>query len=457
MKLKTKFALMFSAFGGLIIAFFAITIYLLSAEYREEQFISRLKDKALTMSHLLFQVEVIDENILNTINENRWVLPDERVIIYDYNLTLIYNSNPSIELEIDDNIIKTIIEKEEIKLKLNNSEVIGFTYQYNNSSYIIISSAFDRFGYGKLKHLKYVLIISYLFSIVLVYLFGSIFSYSALKPITSFVENIENISINNINTQLKHKTSNNEIGRLTNAFNNMLSRIYNAFEIQKSFVSNASHEFRTPLTSIIGNIDLSLIKERSNEEYKEFLISIREDISNLTKITNDLLIMAQIDLEKQKESTEIIRLDEVLLLSQGEIIKYNPEYKINISFKEIPEDELLLSICANETIIKVLFINLIDNACKFSPNKSVNIQIVPKNDKTHIIFTDNGIGIPKDEIENITRPFFRASNSQDIKGHGLGLSIVNQIIKTYDGDLLIESNAGKGTTITISFNNSYIA
>ncbi|MGZ5304236.1 MAG: sensor histidine kinase, partial [Bacteroidia bacterium] len=154
-------------------------------------------------------------------------------------------------------------------------------------------------------------------------------------------------------------------------------------------------------------------------------------------------------LDRSEIRFETLRIDELLWQVRDEMLRINPSYKINIEYKEFPEQESALQTSANDHLLKVAFSNIIDNACKYSDDKQSNIEIdiLPGNVK--IAFTDNGVGIAQVDLEKIFEPFYRGKNVKPIKGHGLGLSLTQRIIYLHNGNLHISSSPGSGTRIEI--------
>ena len=132
-----------------------------------------------------------------------------------------------------------------------------------------------------------------------------------------------------------------------------------------------------------------------------------------------------------------------------ELLHSFPEYKINIHFEILPDDELDLEITGNEQLLKTAILNLIDNACKFSSDKQVSVFLKITTDNIMLNFKDNGIGIPVAEMSQIFEPFYRGSNAKNISGHGLGLSLTKKIIELHHGFVRFSSQINHGTSAEI--------
>jgi signal transduction histidine kinase len=224
--------------------------------------------------------------------------------------------------------------------------------------------------------------------------------------------------------------------------------------MQRSFVSNASHELRTPLTSITGQLEVSLMKPRTQKEYEDILESVLEDIKNLNALSNGLLNLAKASSDISAIALRSLRFDEILWETKDELVKRNKNWKIFIDFNDTINEEKELTVLGNEQLIKTVVINLIDNACKFSPDHSAYVSLSSENDFLITQIKDNGPGIAPTDMKNIFHPFFRADNVRQIPGNGLGLSLAKKIVEIHKGTFTINSMINKGTTIEFSIPNS---
>jgi signal transduction histidine kinase len=230
----------------------------------------------------------------------------------------------------------------------------------------------------------------------------------------------------------------------------MLQRLSESFHLQKSFVSNASHELRTPLAAIISQLQVTLSKDRSKEEYLALLTSVLEDAENLSDLSNGLLQLAQSEMRQEEFVLGNVRIDELLMEMTTLIrLKQKTASKVEIQFIKVPDNDSLVTCYGNENLLKVLFLNLIDNACKFSANNTAQVSIDFFTKFIMVQIRDTGIGIPADEINKIFEPFYRGQNALQIRGHGLGLSICKKIVQIHNGHITVTSTPTEGTTFTV--------
>jgi signal transduction histidine kinase len=200
---------------------------------------------------------------------------------------------------------------------------------------------------------------------------------------------------------------------------------------------------------MIGELDLAASKERSVEEYKHVNNLLRNDAQKLVRLINGLLNLAKANYDEINITLKDVRLDEILLDARHDIITSNKEYKINLSFEKEIEDDDFISIHGNEYLLKVAFMNLMENGCKFSEDKSCNVAINYYKNKTLVRIADNGIGIAEEDISKIFTPFYRGKNKKYAEGYGIGMSLCNKIIHLHKGEIYVSSEVNKGTTFTI--------
>jgi signal transduction histidine kinase len=445
MNIKKKLAIKFALIVASILLLSSLLVYVSSARYRQQEFNARLKDKAVDMAKLLIDVDEVDNALLKIINKNTVSLPEEEVLIYNYLNEELYDSNEDAGAPVPVALLDQIRLAKELYYTEGKKEVIGILYPGKYNRYVVIASATDTYGLSKLQNLRYVLVLVFLISVGITIIGGWAFASQALRPIAEVVSEVNNISARNLHARLPEGNRKDEIANLAITFNRMLERLEVAFTLQKSFVANASHELRTP------QIEVALLKKREAEAYEKVLHSVLEDIHSLSKLYNGLLELAQLDLEKDKIAIECLRMDELLLAAIEELTEAKPHYQLLFGYDMPTEDEEKLTVRGSEALLRSAMINLMDNACKFSKGHPATVTLAEVPGYLKIAVSDRGIGIAPDDLTRIREPFYRAGNSARIKGHGLGLSLTDKIIKWHEGVVQIESILHVGTTVTVLF------
>jgi len=452
--IRTKLTFQFTYIVTIILILFSFMIYYFSADYREFEFYTRLKQKAINTAKLLIEVKEVDYKLLKIIDKNTInTINNEKVLIYDVKDSLIYNSIDNDSIHTSKTLLDKIRLLKDVRYHEGAKEVIGLLYIDKDDEYVVISSALDSYGIQKLNNLIWIIAIGFFISIGLTVLTGRAYSYRALKPMSDVVNQVDKITISSLDMRVNEGNGTDEIAQLAFTFNKMLERLESAFEMQRSFVSNASHELRTPLTSITGQIEVSLMKLRTREEYVTILESVLEDIRNLNAISNGLLDLAKASSDISAISMLPLRIDEILWKTRAELMERNKINNISIKFNELIDDENELTVLGNEQLLKTAIVNLMDNACKFSSNNSADVSLTVEGKFIVVEIVDNGIGIDQADIDNIFHPFFRANNAKNIPGNGLGLSLTDKIIALHQGTITIDSQLGVGTIVKVTMPN----
>lgn len=451
MNIRLKLTLRFAVIVASILSLFSIAVYVLSEDYRREDFFTRLESRAITTARLLVSVQEISTDLLKIIDKNSiYALIQEQILIYDNADNLIYSSIDASNVVTNYELLTQVRRDWKVEFSENDREAVGLRYSDVSGEYVVIASAFDKYGRSKLSNLRNVLFIGFIIGLGIIFLAGNIFAGQVLTPLAKINADISTITAGNLGQRIDEGNGRDEIAQLGINFNQMLQRLEAAFDIQQQFVSNASHELRTPLAAMRGQMQTVLDKNRTPEEYQQVLQSIFEDTDKLVQLTNGLLNLAQSGVDRQKSYFVPVRVDEVLYSAQQELSKSHTKYQFQINYQNLPDDETALTVMGNEQMLRTVFLNLMDNACKFSPNHTVvaRIDFPPRSVK--IQFHDQGIGILPEEQTKIFQPFIRGSNVEPgMKGYGIGLSLCQRIIQLHGGQISVESVPGKGSVFQI--------
>ncbi len=453
MEIRKKLTYLFVGIVAILLLISSLAIYYFSANHREEDFYKRLHNKGQNTAKLLLEVEEVDAALLQKIEAGSpQTLHGEKLVIFNYKDEILYSSDDSSTLHITSDILNQIRLDGEVRYREKGHEVLGFMFLDTYDRFVVIAAAKDVFGFRKIRNLRLILLIVFAGGVVIATLLGWVYAGRALKPISKVVSEVEQISIANLDRRIDEGNSQDEIARLASTFNKMLSRLEKAFTMQKNFIANASHELRTPLTAISGQLEVMLMQERTSAEYRQTMVSVFEDIKNLNTTSNRLLLLAQANSEIARKDIKPVRIDEVAWLARTEVLKRDSKYSIDIVPDDTIDDESRLTVNGNEQLLKTAIINLMDNGCKYSENHNVRVDISFGDNQVKLKFSDQGIGIPPEDIKRIFEPFHRAGNAITYKGHGIGLSLVARITELHEGIISVESEPGEGTIFTFTLN-----
>jgi len=453
MNILTKLTLRFTIITASILVVFSLSIFVFSARFRTAEFYDRLESRATTTARLLVTVQEVDKSLLRIIDKNSLpALPQEQVLVFDEKDELYYSSieNPSISYT--PAFLDKVRREGKVFYKTGEIEQIGFNYSGDGKEqYVVLAAAYDRFGRRKLANLRTILLVGLLVGIGIIVPAGWLYSQQALAPLANMNNQVASINAGNLNRRLDEGNRTDEIARLAMNFNLMLERLETAFEVQQSFVANASHELRTPLAAMRSQLQVILSKDRSANEYRATLQSLLDDTDAFARLTTGLLHLAQSNMDNQRFRFTPCRADEVLFTAMEELAKLHPEYHFQMDYESLSDEESALTVLGNEQLLTIAFLNFMDNACKFSPDRMVHISFSSMPNQLEIKFNDNGIGIPVGEQSKIFNPFYRAANAQGVaKGHGIGLSLCQKIVLLHNGEIELKSSPGKGSTFIVN-------
>ncbi|MGE5704710.1 MAG: sensor histidine kinase [Clostridia bacterium] len=329
--------------------------------------------------------------------------------------------------------------------KSNRAElpVVGLPFQVAGQPYaLFVTVKLDILDSENMNaiHLMYVMIM----------LFGSFLIIIAARyivnPIVRLTEATKRMAKGEFDIELSTKRK-DEIGVLSVSFNQMAKELGKMDRMRREFVSSVSHEIGTPLTSISGFTKALKQKQMNEESRLRYLTIIEQESERLSRLSQDLLQLSRLQHDQQPVKVSTYRLDEQL---RRVVITLEPHW----SAKEI---EMVLhlepiTIQADEDKLSQVWINLLSNSIKFTPaNGKIQIEAVMEDDQKIVSITDNGIGIPEEERTDIFKPFHKVDKARNssVKGNGLGLSIVKQIVEMHHGSIHVSGKLGEGTTFEV--------
>ncbi|MGY5845808.1 HAMP domain-containing sensor histidine kinase [Salegentibacter sp. HM20] len=445
MKTQTKIIFFLTSVFIIYLLLFSGFVYYALNNYAYSDFYKRLEIRAATAAKIELENRADIDAVREIQQEFLEELPEEQIIIIDPDDYLGDNYD---SWEFPRDFYEEILENQSATYNNGNIYYSGILYSAGNKNYVVIASAENYYSTHHALYLRNILLLGLVASVLIILLISWMFSRKVLKPIENIVKRMQGISTESLNRRLP-TPRNEELASITTSFNEMLNRLETSFETQKNFISNASHELNTPLTSIIGQAEIAISQARSQEYYQKTLSDILEDAENLKSKIEALLSFAQTSYTANRQMFEEIRIDELLIDVKDNLLKLYPEAKIHIDFSLIPDNPDKLKFKGNRQLLNLAFFNILMNASKYSQHQKVKVAIGVSNQNIVVVVKDQGIGIPPDELKHIYDPFFRASNTHPFKGYGIGLPLSRNIFKIHQGKLLVSSDGKNGTTVEV--------
>lgn len=452
MPVRLRIMLFFCTLAVVLLILVSGTIYYISYTNRISAVKTRLSNRAITTARLLSQSETFNRKLIEKIDELTAVaLKHKTVQAYDSTDNRIYAFSDNVidQVPVDATMLKRAREYGTYYFSYGNQDAIAYYHGNSSSGIVMIAAAYDELGKKNLRQLSFILIISTLGGVVFSLATGFYFSRRLLSPIKKIADEVNEISAQDLNRRIETRKIKDEWNYLSDTLNQLLNRLQDSFETQRRFISNASHELSTPLTSMSSQLQVALQKDRNSEEYRKVMQSVYQDVQHMSSLTKTLLEFAKASGNTGGLELNLVRIDEILLRMPSEVQKVNATYSISLSFEGLPEEENKLLVFGNEDLLFTAVKNIVINACKYSPQHQAIVALKSEDNEVLITVEDQGVGIPEKSLENIFEPFYRIEEARDFEGFGLGLPLARRIMRLHKGDIIVSSQVGVGSTFTI--------
>ncbi|MGE4382971.1 MAG: ATP-binding protein [Arcobacter sp.] len=435
----------------IILLIFSFSLYKALEISTTDKLEATLKVIILDVTDDLLENKQISQTLLNEEKEYKFEPLYIRILDNKTHEKIIQTENFPNNIEHDDKYLNNLKEDIVTFEKQNNYLVSRIKIDFHGEKVVIIEVVTTKeILTSTLENLLYIL--SFILPIILIFavIGGNFIIYKSFLPIENILDELKQINANDLSARLKTTNTKDEIYQLINEVNNLLSRLEKSFERISQFSSDASHELKTPLTIIKGEIEVALRKERSVNEYKETLTTSLNEICVIEQTINDLLFLAKNEKDLIIDKQEEFYLDELTDESINELKNFAKLHKVEVTLEVKDSLELL----GFPNLLKIAIKNALKNAIQFSnENSKVIIKIFKKDDFLNISIQDFGIGIAKEEQNKIFEKFYRTDKSRNKNsgGTGLGMSILKKIIDIHKAEINIKSIENQGTTISFSF------
>ncbi|MBB2954182.1 MULTISPECIES: sensor histidine kinase [Sphingobacterium] len=453
MKIRTKVIVLFSAISIAYIVSFALYVSYFTKDSLQTKFYHRLEENATIVGNHIIQNDAYNNKVYYEVTRKYLRQLSEGK---DYLLRIVKGHTDlryKPDLPLPDAFYEEAIVKGKAQFLHHKTSYVAlfFVDSLHKENLLVISAGVDEYGHDEQQILDHTLISGGSLAIILVVLLSFYFANRLLAPIKAINKELTQVDISNLNKRVKNNYSNDddEIGILISNFNAMMKRLDISVKSQQSFIGNASHSLRTPLTIIGGEAELALHHLDKNHEAYYSVEAIAKHASKMNLIINNLLLLSRTGFEGKIESKQWIRIDELLYDVQKSEKSMNPDCEIFLDFSHIPEDSSEMNIFVNPDLFYIAFSNIVSNACKYGDKKMVTISLVCHENLVVVKISDHGIGIPLHDQPHIFDSFYRASNVGAIYGNGLGLVLAKHIFELHHAILSVSSIENKGTSVSV--------
>ncbi len=448
MKLTSKINLLFTSIVTCILLVMAIIVYNITRQKIESDFHQRIQGRGRNSANLYITFKDDTTSLMKTLGASLpGTLVNKNIDIYNNENKLVYefHDNTTTPFYPDSGLLQRARDEGEFFYSHKEKDV--FLYHYSKETeFTVVVAAEDITGSEYLRNLEKIFFIYLPVAILATLVAGYLFSRRLVKPIKETITDVNLITSQNLSHRLSTGKSRDELEDLNITFNDLLNRLEESFSIQKRFIANASHELSTPLTSVSSQVEVALLQERSSDEYRRVLLSVLEDVKGLHQLTRNLLEIAKAGTQGDIE-LDNVRIDEIIIKTHSEVMKQNPSFHIELEIPDLPENENECIVFGSPHLLQIAFKNLMENGCKYSPDKRVKVSFVFTEKNVELIFVNKADMISAEEISRLFEPFYRRSNAIKEEGFGLGLTIVRRIIGLHKGDITVRTDAGKGIIV----------
>ena len=448
MKIKDRLAIYFTLASTLTLLVVLFGTYFTFAKFMEADFFDRLTDRTMVTANLYLEADEISSGALEkTRGQYLERLNGEVIRIYDA------KDHPVFIDEDQHYWSKEAIQKVrnagKIRFKDGTSQVVGIYYKDNQGNFVIIASATDQSTFSRLEKLKKTMSLIFVIIFIGLLLSARWIAKRILKPLDLFMNEVQKIKSSNLHFRVQEGRSKDEINLLATHFNKLMEHLEQAFVLQKTFIANASHELRTPVTSMMIAAEIALSKDRSSEEYQKTLLSVMEDAEKMDNIIKELVSLAQADVEYGSSKLQDLDL-KILLEAIAEEWKTLPGTgKIQLTFENLEGKEVIIS--ANPTLLRIASNNIIANAFKFSDGAPVSCILKLAAEEVIILIEDAGPGIAAADEALIFEPYYSSTREVAHQGSGMGLFMARKIVQLFKGSLHLFTTGAQGSTFILRF------
>ncbi|MCY4781479.1 HAMP domain-containing sensor histidine kinase [Sphingobacterium sp. UT-1RO-CII-1] len=444
MKLQQRLSLYSVVIFTMITVGFSVVIYF---SY-QRQMISK-EQKSLSSKALLIAIYYLEQDELSLAEHSQIKRQVEReismsdVVLID-SLNELVRGNMRSVTALSENFVERVRKEGSAFLNSDNNFYYGIYYEDNQGDFVVISRESKEEFNEQMQSLLQVLLGAFLFGVVVIYLFSNYLGRFAYRPIVDVIQQIGKRDSRNFNQPLSISNAYAEIQDLVKTYNHFVDRIAETFKVQKNFIDYVSHELRTPIAALLGTLEVTQNKERSEKEYKEVIVLLKGYAFDLQEALEQMMLLSG---AKTSFDFERIRIDEIIWqLVEDMTIYHQAQIEVNLQV----DDPTYLELEGNDKLLELALRNLLSNAVKYSDNQLVKIELTVENSKLELSIQDKGIGILAEDIPQITQNFYRGTNASNYQGKGVGLSIANIIFNMHQVKMSIYSG-NQGTNITLRF------
>ncbi len=451
-RLTLWYALTFFLISFLALFIFYHRISYITMKNTDKHLLEEVNELAVIMSRQGFE-EVItefDEEIIAE-GENKFfrLLSSDGTVLRSGNVEKFGDGN----IDVSDNALQFIL-KNENQCAFETLEIPDYDHKIRVIYGAISPTKIYNMGQSLEENEAYLTTFSDLILLLIMPFFclaawiGWFLARHALKGVEEVTQTAIEISQGTLDNRVQAGRRHDEIDKLASTFNHMLDRIQTLIKEMQEMTDNVAHELRSPLTRMRGIAEITLMGNGSVDDYAEMAASTIEECDNLIELINTMLDITETEAGVNRLEPEPLDIGELILSACQLFDPIAQEKEIQL-MTDIPEK---IIIAGDRKKLQRLFSNLLENAIKYNKvGGTVTISVKKENQAVVIKISDTGIGIRKEDLPHIFDRFYRCDRSRSLAGAGLGLSLAKAIVKSFNGEIRVESEPDKGSTFWVNF------
>jgi signal transduction histidine kinase len=390
MKTGHKISLIYSGITIGLIVIAGLTFYFFASNYIRNLYFHYMQEKAHAVAEEKFSKDELDPvKYRNVVIRRKTSIPTSKELFVNVENRAL--ARQVLSTYLDDEQIKQLYANQTVNFEHGQEVGTAFVYYDNTGTFAVIVLSRNPYGTDIAHTLRWALLLLVLVSAGVLWLISRLYAMR------------------------------------------MLNRIDRDYQTEKMFVNNASHEINNPLTAIQGECEVGLLRQYNTREYQDILRRIAHEAERVETIMRELLQFSHVRSGEEMTASETVDM--------GELVKGLCEGRCEV---ECHDD---FSVLGDTHLLRMAFKNLINNAVKYSNGKPVTVTV----GEHKVVIRDEGIGIPKEDLPHVFEPFYRASNTGSMIGHGVGLALAKAILEKHDARLTVASRQNEGTTVTVVF------
>ncbi|MEK6492729.1 HAMP domain-containing sensor histidine kinase [Myroides odoratimimus] len=449
MNLRTRLTTYSTIVFGIVFFIASLIIFLAYYSKTQESVFNNLKNTTLLSAIYYLEQDELSHTEHSVVKEEfKVTIQSKNVAVYNFSNQLSYGAlvnDPALTSAV---LNKTRTDKSH-RFKANDFFYYGIYYPDNQGDFVVYTRESTADFMNQMRSLILILCVVLVGGLLTIYFLSKYISNIAYKPLKNIVQQVNEVNYSNLENGIEVPKTNDELEELISTYNNLLIRLSETFLIQKNFINYVSHEFKTPLTAISGNLEVFAQKERSPEEYNQVVKDALKNVYKIENILSNLLLLS--GLKNTEKDASLFRIDEIIWNIYEALQDKLTELQTTLQISINVDDFTKLEYKGNETLIHLALYNIVENAIKYSNSKPVSVELSLHNNRLQLSVEDQGKGISEEELAFIKQTFYRGKNVGEIKGSGIGLSLATIIFEQHHIQFDITSQLEQGTVITLIF------